>query len=572
MLAGSTFRHRSPGYVIKEFRVSLSYPWAAAVLGLLLLLPSAAAARSPRTPYDDPVVARPSSARAQLIAPTPSIVRRWAADDADIASGAASRTWTWGPQVFRSGGEEYAEAPAATRNVWYLDKARMEITHPESDPSSEWYVTSGLLVRELISGKLQTGDRGYTDREPAAVPVAGDLDAPIDTAITYVDLQPLASLDSDNRAPSRVEYDPVVTEVIGKGGIVTQDERLLQYNVHLRAYDDVLGHNIAHVFTDALPADRLLYLAGRPLTEPYWTTVSLGGAPTDVLIQAFERRVLTYTPSNPAAWQVEWGNVGRQYAQWRYGVAEDGAPQDPGVAADPPQTTRSLEELSPPAAQTAANRGGVVGVAVLDLRDGTTYSYEGARAFPMYSTAKVPIMLAVLNKAQREGRPIAGWEDDLLRVMIQNSDNNAATTLISYAGGAAAVTRYLRSIGIEDTMMNNEAWGYSTTTARDMARLMAKLGDCTLLNADLCRYALGLMREVTPGQRWGIGAGVPESAAVAIKNGWSPDDGGWAINSIGYVSGPQRYAIAIYTRRNPSKQYGIDTIEAIARDVYRALP
>ena len=43
-------------------------------------------------------------------------------------------------------------------------------------------------------------------------------------------------------------------------------------------------------------------------------------SPTDVLIQAFERRVLTYTPANPRAFQVEMGNVGRHYYDWRYGA------------------------------------------------------------------------------------------------------------------------------------------------------------------------------------------------------------------------------------------------------------
>jgi Tol biopolymer transport system component len=38
----------------------------------------------------------------------------------------------------------------------------------------------------------------------------------------------------------------------------------------------------------------------------------------DVLVQLFERRVLTYTPSNPAGFQVEMGNVGQHYYRWRY--------------------------------------------------------------------------------------------------------------------------------------------------------------------------------------------------------------------------------------------------------------
>ena len=44
-----------------------------------------------------------------------------------------------------------------------------------------------------------------------------------------------------------------------------------------------------------------------------------GRTPQWVLVQPFERRVLTYTPSNAAGWHVEMGNVGRHYYSWRYG-------------------------------------------------------------------------------------------------------------------------------------------------------------------------------------------------------------------------------------------------------------
>jgi hypothetical protein len=37
-----------------------------------------------------------------------------------------------------------------------------------------------------------------------------------------------------------------------------------------------------------------------------------------VMVQVFERRVLTYTADNPPAFQVEMGNIGQHYYQWRY--------------------------------------------------------------------------------------------------------------------------------------------------------------------------------------------------------------------------------------------------------------
>jgi LPXTG-site transpeptidase (sortase) family protein len=61
-----------------------------------------------------------------------------------------------------------------------------------------------------------------------------------------------------------------------------------------------------------------VYALGYPITEPFWVKARVGGQDKDVLIQAFERRVLSYTPSNAAGWQVEMGNVGRHYDDWRY--------------------------------------------------------------------------------------------------------------------------------------------------------------------------------------------------------------------------------------------------------------
>jgi beta-lactamase class A len=544
-------------------------PMSACLIALTLVVPVAGAAAPTRSIAAASTVAAPM----QPIAPSSDVAVRWAADDAPIANGDASQSWTWGPQIFRSGSEAYAEAPAGLRSVWYLDKARMEVTQPEADPDAAWFVSSGLLVRELISGQIQVGDSAYEERKPASVPVAGDLEAPPDQAITYADLASLASLNNDRRAPSRTEYDQVVTETIGKGGVVRQDERFLRYDVQLRAYDEVLGHNLPKVFIDALPPEQLLYIAGRPLTEPYWATVRIKHQPQDVLIQAFERRVLTFTPSNPETWRVEWGNVGRQYAQWRYGIAEDGPAFDPSAALDAKSTIRKLEELSPAAAQIAEQRSGLVGAAVLDIKSGELYSIGGTRSFPMYSTAKVPIMVGVLNQAVREKRGVADWEDRLLRAMIQQSNNSAATDLIIHVGGAAALNRYLRGIGINNTTIDGEAWGASTTTAQDMARLMTKLANCTILNAKLCHYGLNLMRGVAPGQRWGISAGVPDSTSIALKNGWYPESEGWSINSIGYIKGNRkRYSIAVYTRPNPSMRYGIDTIESIAAKIYPAIP
>jgi hypothetical protein len=129
-------------------------------------------------------------ARAEPIA-TPSFQRTWERTDKPIADGSVTRTWMWGPEAFSASlTEDYAEAPGGQRTVQYFDKSRMEITHPEGDQSSPWYVSNGLLVRELVSGQMQTGDSQFVSRAPAQVNVAGDADDPSGpTYATFTGLQ-----------------------------------------------------------------------------------------------------------------------------------------------------------------------------------------------------------------------------------------------------------------------------------------------------------------------------------------------------------------------------------------------
>jgi beta-lactamase class A len=244
------------------------------------------------------------------------------------------------------------------------------------------------------------------------------------------------------------------------------------------------------------------------------------------------------------------------------------------VTASPASTLARAQSTVIPAATRIANaRSGYVGVAAYSLNSGASYGFQSTRAFAMYSTVKVPILLTVLDRAVRQQRRVSAWEQAKISSMIRVSDNNAASALLANVGGARAVQSYLRRIGINQTYINPYHWGLSTTTAQDMARLMAKLGTCSILEPRLCTYALSMMRSVVSSQRWGISAGVPAGSSVAIKNGWYPASSGWGINSIGFVTnGHKRYAIAIYTSNDPSMGYGIQTIQQIASRIYPALP
>lgn len=561
-----------------------------------IYLPMLTHAQTPPPPPPQVLVASNADGRVAK-----ELARRWASDDAVVANGDQRRMFMWGNQVLASGSEPWAEAPGGTRAVWYFAKARMEITNPASNSDDPWYVSSGLLVDELVGSYVQTGDHTSVARAPADIAVVGDAVNAAQT-ITYRDLRPVATIANEHRSTPRPNA-PVV-ETIGKGGMVATDQRFGGYNVRLGTFHDAKGHNIAKVFTDAIALDQLLYLAGHPISEPYWVVVPSNGRLTDVLIQAFDRRVLVYTPSNPVATRVEWGDVGRHYAQWRYGTAINITPFDPRTILDVQRAPRALSDLSPGAVQTANSRGSTEGVGVFNMHTGDVFTYNGGTRFPMYSTSKFPIMLTLLDQAMRAGRQITAEEDALIKKMIQLSDNEATTELYRSIGGEVAVEAFVRKHGITAIDMNPQYWGLSTTTAPEMARLMGKLGNCTLLNRAWCDYAIGVLRNIDQTQYWGISAGVPsvyETRSVALKNGWypeswlasasgaastyredvpwphNPDDApnatGWAVNSVGWVKeGVKLYGIAVYTRPSATLDAGIETIESIARNIYPAVP
>ena len=78
-----------------------------------------------------------------------------------------------------------------------------------------------------------------------------------------------------------------------------------------------------------------------------------------MLIQAFERRVLTYNPANAPACQVQMGNIGQHYYEWRYGTALAAARPangDPSTKPVPP-TPVPPTPVPPPSLQRAEFRG-----------------------------------------------------------------------------------------------------------------------------------------------------------------------------------------------------------------------
>jgi hypothetical protein len=277
------------------------------------------------------LTARPSQGQGRAFA-DPAFERVWTRTDSLVATGAVRRSWYWGPQP-NTGQvlEEYAEGPGGQHLVQYFDKSRMEINNPDADPTSPFYVTNGLLTRELISGYLQTGDNKFVFRYPANIPVAGDRNG---GGITYASLGYVVEQEAENEVGRPVTETLKATGYLASLAGAEAAPPVSQSAVKYAYYEPATRHNIPNVFWEFLNATGpvvesgkqttapinvpYFYATGYPVSEAFWISIVVRGRGTLAMLQVYERRVLTYVPDDPEGFRVQMGNVGQHYYDWRY--------------------------------------------------------------------------------------------------------------------------------------------------------------------------------------------------------------------------------------------------------------
>jgi hypothetical protein len=251
-----------------------------------------------------------------------------------------------------------------------------------------------------------------------------------------------------------------------------------------------------------------------------------------------------------------------------------------------PQPAASHHDpLGPAAASYVSTRDGVVLAAVYDLRTGQTWHFGRGQPQDEASVVKLDVLETLLAERGRIGIELSAGDRALAVQMIEDSDDDAATSLWDEVGGASGIRSFNTSAGLADTVPSScvncpgfpwPGWGLTTTIPGDQLTLLRTLVEpnSLLTNAER-NYALSLMENVTPGQRWGVSGGVPAQATVALKNGWLPlnsANNNWQVNSVGWISGGGRdYLIAVLTTGNPTEQYGIDTIDQLAAMVWNGM-
>jgi len=256
----------------------------------------------------------------------------------------------------------------------------------------------------------------------------------------------------------------------------------------------------------------------------------------------------------------------------------------PSPQAAPVATAGRRDPFGAAAASYLTGRAGTVLAAVYDLRTGRTWHLGQGQPQAEASIVKLDVLETLLyERGQGGGTGLSASERTLAEQMIEDSDNDAATSLWYAAGGAAGLRSFNARAGLTHTVPSScvvcpgfawPGWGLTTTTPDDQIALLRQLvTPGSLLTTAARDYAVSLMRDVTISQRWGVSGGVPAQITVALKNGWLPLRGAgsdWQVNSVGWVSGGGRnYLMAVLCTGNPSEQYGIDTIGQLAAMVWQ---
>ncbi|MDG9714041.1 serine hydrolase [Streptomyces sp. DH10] len=251
----------------------------------------------------------------------------------------------------------------------------------------------------------------------------------------------------------------------------------------------------------------------------------------------------------------------------------------PASAATPAVTCTSAKaglatKLKKDITAALATRKGTVAVGLYDRSTNTTCTLRASTAYDSASVVKVTVLATLLWDAKKTNRYLTDRENTLAKAMITKSDNAATSTLWKQLG-MTKIKGFLTAAGMTQTKPGaNGYWGLTQITVTDEQKLLKLLTAKNAVLSDNSRaYILKLMSQVVSSQRWGTPYGVPSGVTVAVKNGWlQRATNGWRVHSVGaFKGGGHDYMITVLTHGNSTMNYGIATIQAVAKVIHKDL-
>ncbi|MFF5518263.1 serine hydrolase [Streptomyces coeruleorubidus] len=251
----------------------------------------------------------------------------------------------------------------------------------------------------------------------------------------------------------------------------------------------------------------------------------------------------------------------------------------PASAATPAVTCTSANaglaaKLKKDITAALATRKGTVAVGLYDRSTNTTCTLRASTAYDSASVVKVTVLATLLWDAKKTNRYLTDRENTLAKAMITKSDNAATSTLWKQLG-MTKIKGFLTAAGMTQTKPGaNGYWGLTQITVTDEQKLLKLITAKNAVLSDNSRaYILKLMGQVVSSQRWGTPYGVPSGVTVAVKNGWlQRATNGWRVHSVGaFKGGGHDYMITVLTHGNSTMNYGIATIQAVAKVIHKDL-
>src|SRR3954447_25503489 len=221
-----------------------------------------------------------------------------------------------------------------------------------------------------------------------------------------------------------------------------------------------------------------------------------------------------------------------------------------------------------------ANRKGTVAVGLYDRTTKTTCTLRSSTAYDSASVVKVTVLATLLWDAKKHNRYLTDTEASLAKAMITKSDNDATSKLWRQLG-LTKIKGFLTAAGMTQTKPGaNGYWGLTQITVTDEQKLLKLVtASNTVLSDNARAYISKLMGQVISSQRWGTPYGAGSGISWHVKNGWlQRSTHGWRVHSVRTFKGAAHdYMITVLTHGNSTMNYGITTIQGVAKVIHRDL-
>jgi hypothetical protein len=206
-------------------------------------------------------------------------------------------------------------------------------------------------------------------------------------------------------------------------------------------------------------------------------------------------------------------------------------------------------------------RPGTVGIVVRDRQTGAVWrnGYADTMVWTA-STIKLAMTVDLFLRDRAGSITLSAADRDLIQRMLHSSDDNAADTLWFKYAGADHLTfnndfpRYgMTSLSPKHGYSRYfPYWGFQKCTPNDLDRLINYV--LTQLPTSTRDYIVNQLKNVDVDQQWGVwGSG--SAASPGNKDGWSLEDTGWVMNSVGFVGPGERYTVAVMNSLNGQGVY-----------------